>query len=113
MILSAHPGLQAPSRVSHSEGGGSLLGKQLQRGSLIKSHPKIVGSSPYLRPAQQFPCQARVSTLCSCSSCSRVCTSDPHPNNKGHCGICTLHSKELGVQGTACIHVIKDMCRQL
>ena len=52
MILSAHLGLQAPSKLSHSEGGGSLLGKQLHRGSLIRSHPKIVGSSLYLRPAQ-------------------------------------------------------------
>ena len=82
MILSAHPGLQAPSRVSHSEGGGSLLGKQLQRGSLIKSHPKIVESSRYLRPAQQCPCQARVSTLHSCSSCSRICTWIP-PKQQG------------------------------
>ena len=51
VILSAHLGLQAPSKVSHSEGGGSLLGKQLHRGSLMRSHPKIVGSSLYLRPA--------------------------------------------------------------
>lgn len=53
VILSAHLGLQAPSRLSHSDGGGSLLGKQLQRGSLIRSHPNSVGSSLYLRPAQK------------------------------------------------------------
>lgn len=51
MILLAQPGLQEPSKVSHSEEGGNLLGKQLQRGSFIKSHPKIAGSSLYLLPA--------------------------------------------------------------
>ena len=51
MILSAHLGLQGPSMLSHSAIGGSFLGKQLQRGSLIRSQPKMVGSSLYLRPA--------------------------------------------------------------
>ena len=113
MILSAHPGLQAPSRVSHSDGGGSLLGKQLQRGSLIKSHPKIVGSSRYLRPAQQSPLSIQskhASQLQQLQPCLYIRS---HPKNQGNRGICTLHSEELGVQGTACVHVIKDMCRQL
>ena len=51
VILSAHLGLQGPSIWSHSVMGGSFLGKQLQRGSLIRSQPKMVGSSLYLRPA--------------------------------------------------------------
>ena len=53
VILSAQRGLQPPSMASHSDVGGSFLGKQLQRGSLIRSHAKIVGSSRYLRPAAQ------------------------------------------------------------
>lgn len=52
MILSAHLGLHEPCSLSHSEEGGSLLGKQLHLGSLIRSHAKIVGSSLYRRPAQ-------------------------------------------------------------
>ena len=52
VILSAHLGLQGPSMLSHSAMGGSFLGKQLQRGSLIRSQPKMVGSSLYLRPAR-------------------------------------------------------------
>ena len=55
MILSAHLGLQGPSMSSHSAMGGSFLGKQLQRGSLIRSQPKMVGSSLYLRPARTPP----------------------------------------------------------
>ena len=54
MILSAHLGLQGPSMSSHSAMGGSFLGKQLQRGSLIRSQPKMVGSSLYLRPAPRL-----------------------------------------------------------
>ena len=53
VILSAHLGLQPPSMLSHSDVGGSFLGKQLQRGSLIRSQANIVGSSLYLRPAGQ------------------------------------------------------------
>ena len=58
VILSAHLGLQGPSMLSHSAMGGSFLGKQLQRGSLIRSQPKMVGSSLYLRPAPNPPGEA-------------------------------------------------------
>ena len=47
---SAQLTLQEASSVSHSLCGGRISGKQLQRGSLIRSQPNSAGSSLYRLP---------------------------------------------------------------
>jgi len=50
---SAQLTLHEASSATHSLCGGRISGKQLQRGSLIRSQPKSAGSSLYLLPAMR------------------------------------------------------------